>query len=273
MTPGLAWHRTDGVFAAANVPAQRSDNRNTRRPDEMTFQLREIDRGKLYTSIVDQILEGIRTSAFPPGAALPPERILAERLGVSRSSVREAIRVLEHAGVLDVRTGSGTYVTQAALSEAMALRAHAALIGEHSPLDVMVARRALEPVCARLAAENRSRQDMRALRAGLKEQAAVINRDGDPTDLDLAFHLSIAAASHNPSLVMLIERLVAIMRKQVWRELKHLTLEETGIPQEFLAQHGRVLEFVESGNSEGAAQAMDDHLTAVEQRLLNQVVG
>ena len=116
----------------------------------MVFQLQAIDRTKLYASIVEQILDGIESGAFPPGSALPAERILAARLGVSRSSVREAIRVLEHAGLLDVRTGSGTYVADPGPPKVAMLRAQAALKGEQSPIDVMAARRAVEPTCAGL---------------------------------------------------------------------------------------------------------------------------
>jgi GntR family transcriptional repressor for pyruvate dehydrogenase complex len=94
------------------------------------FQLTAIDKPRVYDSIVDQLLEGIRSGAFPPGSVLPAERELAARFGVSRGSVREAIRVLEHSGVVDVRTGSGTYIAEAGLSQATALRAHAALLGE-----------------------------------------------------------------------------------------------------------------------------------------------
>src|SRR5919201_6010956 len=112
----------------------------------MSFQFRTIDRTKLYASIVDQIVDGVRAGAFLPGRPLPAERALAAQLGVSRSSLREAIRVLEHAGVVDVRTGSGTYVSERGVSKAAMLRAQAAMVGEHSPLDVVAARRALEPV-------------------------------------------------------------------------------------------------------------------------------
>jgi GntR family transcriptional repressor for pyruvate dehydrogenase complex len=230
----------------------------------MAFQLREVDRAKLYTSIVDQILEGIRSSTFVPGKALPPERILAERLGVSRSSVREAIRVLEYAGVLDVRTGSGTYVTNASLSDAMTLRAHAALIGEQSPLDVMVARRALEPLCAKLAAQNHNRQDLRKLNAAVGEQAALVESGEDSTNADLAFHLAIAAASRNPTLAMLMERLVDIMHQHLWREMKHQKLERAGIQQRFLEAHRTILGYVDARDAERAARAMEKHLVAVE---------
>src|SRR5438477_10102719 len=111
----------------------------------MVFEIRAVDKTKLYTSIVDQIVEGVRAGAFAPGTALPAERALAARLGVSRASLREAIRVLEHAGVLDVRMGSGTYVVEDGPSPKSVLRTHAALIGAHSPLDITLARCALEP--------------------------------------------------------------------------------------------------------------------------------
>src|SRR5947208_16503981 len=96
----------------------------------MSFQLRTIDREKLYRGIVDQILEGIQSGAFEPLSALPAERLLAEQLGVSRASLREAIRVLEHAGVLDVRTGSGTFVSEYGRSKGSMLRAHSALVAD-----------------------------------------------------------------------------------------------------------------------------------------------
>ena len=110
----------------------------------MSDPLKSIEREKLYLEIVEQILDAITSGAFPRGSALPPERIMASQLGVSRASVREAIRVLEHAGVLDVRMGSGTFVVEDGPSPKSVLRTRAALIGEHSPLDISHAR-----LCAR----------------------------------------------------------------------------------------------------------------------------
>ena len=237
----------------------------------MSFQLREIDRSKLYTSIVDQILEGVRSSAFPPGEALPSERVLADQLGVSRSSVREAIRVLEHAGVLDVRTGSGTYVTHEALSQAAALRARAAVVGEQSPLDVMVARRALEPLCASLAAEHRNRQDLRTLRTMIEEQAVQVAEGQDPSSADLRFHLAIGAATHNPVLELLLDRVVDVMRQDTWRQLKHNTLEHPGKPREYLAHHEQMFACIEAQEPERAQAAMSMHLDSVEAGLLANV--
>jgi GntR family transcriptional repressor for pyruvate dehydrogenase complex len=237
----------------------------------MAFELRTVDRTKLYTAIVDQIVEGVRSGAFPQGSALPAERVLAAQLGVSRSSVREAIRVLEHSGVLHVRVGSGTYVTDGSLSKAAMLRAHATLAGDQSPLDVVVARRALEPVCAELAAVNRNRRDIDTLRQTIHEHALHLERHGDPEEPDFAFHLSLAASSHNPVLLILVERLVEIMRQAVWRELKHRTRERAGRGERFLEQHRAILHAVERYDAPGAAGAMHAHLDAVEAGLLAEV--
>jgi GntR family transcriptional regulator, transcriptional repressor for pyruvate dehydrogenase complex len=240
---------------------------------DTAFQLRTVDRSKLYTSIVDQIAEGIRSGAFPPGKALPAERILATQLGVSRSSVREAIRVLEHAGVLDVRTGSGTFVSEEGLSKAATLRAHAALLGDQSPLDVMVARRALEPLCAELAAANRRRGDIEVLREMINEQKALVEASLDPAEVDLRFHLAVAAAGHNPVLLVLLERLIEIMGQSTWRELKYRSNERHGTFLVFLHQHSAILDAIERSDSTLAGTEMRTHLAAVEAGLLAEVPG
>lgn len=237
----------------------------------MSFELRTIDRNRLYSSIVDQIVEGIRSGAFPPGGALPAERVLADRLGVSRGSVREAIRVLEHAGVLDVRTGSGTYVHDDGVSKASALRAHAAALGECSPLDVMSARRALEPLCARLAARHRTSMDVTQIERSVANQAATVASGGNPDEMDLSFHQMIAAASRNPVLIMLVESLVQVMRQGTWRELKQLTRSHPGSAEGYVDQHRLIARAVTDGDADAAELTMATHLDAIEAKLLEAV--
>jgi GntR family transcriptional repressor for pyruvate dehydrogenase complex len=209
----------------------------------MSFELQAIDRSRLYLTIVEQILQGVETGTFPPGSALPAERLLAARLAVSRGSVREAIRVLEYAGVLDVRTGSGTYVTEAGLSKAALLRAQAALTGEHSPLDVISARRGVEPACAEAAA----------------------------SEADIGFHLAVAGATHNPVLVILMERLAVIMRRRPWSDFKHRTRRTAAGTRRDVAEHRAVLEAIAAGDGQAASRAMGRHLLSVERDLLAEI--
>lgn len=236
------------------------------------FRLRTVDRTKLYVSIVEQILTGIESGAFLPGTALPAERALAAELGVSRGSVREAIRVLEHAGILDVRTGSGTYVVDPGPRKVALLRAQAALAGEQSPLDVIAARQALEPACARLAAHQRHERDLELLQESLRAQARLVSVRGDAAEPDLSFHVAVARATHNPVMLILVERLAEIMRRPPWSDLKHATRENDADGAERdVQEHHAVLVAIEQRDGVAAEAAMHAHLASVERDLLDQV--
>lgn len=237
----------------------------------MSFELRTVGRSKLSDAIVDQILEGIRSGAFGPGTVLPPERSLAERFGVSRGSVREAIRSLEYAGVLDVRTGSGTFVAEAGASKAAALRARAALSGEHSPLDLLVARQAIEPVCAGLAAVHRSAADLDTLRKLVDAQGELLERGEETAEVDLAFHMAVADACHNPVLVLLYDRIAEVMRQDVWLDLRRRSRTQAGTPELYLDQHRATLGAIERGDAAAATKSVDAHMRTVEDRLVTEV--
>jgi GntR family transcriptional repressor for pyruvate dehydrogenase complex len=237
----------------------------------MAFQLQTIGRDKLYTAIVDQILEGIRSGGFPLRSALPAERTLASQLGVSRASLREAIRVLEHAGVLDVRTGSGTYVSEDGRSQGAMLRAQAALSGEHSPLDVLVARRALEPICAEHAAMHHHARDSEDLRSALEEHARLDDVGEDVAQPDLNFHVAIAAATHNPVLQMLAGHLGEIMSRETWQQFRARQLRHPGRGLEFVEQHRRILAAIEESDPLAANRFMQEHLDAVERGVLAEL--
>jgi GntR family transcriptional repressor for pyruvate dehydrogenase complex len=234
----------------------------------VSFELRSVDRSKVYRSIVDQIVEGIRTGAFPPGTPLPPERILAEQLAVSRNSVREAIRVLEHAGVLDVRTGTGTFVADSSLSSAVVLRTRTALVGEHSPLDVVVARRALEPACAEHAAIARHDGDLELLTALHHGHERAVLEGSDPREVDIAFHVGVGTVSRNPVLVMLMQQLAAIMREPMWQRFTDRSRQKTGRPERNLEQHRMIFDAIARGDAEAARAAMLSHIADVEASVL-----
>jgi GntR family transcriptional repressor for pyruvate dehydrogenase complex len=233
--------------------------------------LHTIDRQKLYKSIVDQIVDGVRTGAFPAGRPLPAERVLAVQLGVSRGLLREGIRVLEHAGILNVRPGSGTYVAEDGTSQVTMLRAEAAMLGQHSPLDIISARRAVEITCAELAAVHHTRRDIDTLRKSIVEQGELIARGEESDEVDWAFHLAVAEASQNPVLLALVERLVDIMRQPTWRNLKHQTRDRPGSAEEYLDQHRAILLAVERYDGPAAAAAMMTHLVAIEDGLLDVI--
>jgi GntR family transcriptional repressor for pyruvate dehydrogenase complex len=230
-----------------------------------------IDRSKLYAEIVNRILARIREGTLRPGDRLAPERVLAEQLGVSRSSVREALRVLEHAHIVRSRTGAGTYVTEAAVSREASIRLRAAMEREEVPFDILAVRRPLEGMASQLAARMwEDSEQLEPIEAALRRQRTLIAQGDDPLEADLSFHLAIAYASGNALLLRLMEQIVALMRQDLWQELKHLILDrETA--QKYLRQHEAVFTAIERRQPTVAAQAMEAHLASIEADLLDRV--
>jgi GntR family transcriptional repressor for pyruvate dehydrogenase complex len=151
------------------------------------------------------------------------------------------------------------------------MRAQAALVGEQSPMDVMVARRALDPLCARHAALHRRSHDLHVLRDRLERHAGLVDGSMEAvSEANLAFHLALTNATHNPVLVMLAERLTEVMQESVWHVMKLRPQEErTNVTAHFLEEHAAILEAVERQDDEAAFRAMHAHLDSVEATLFS----
>jgi GntR family transcriptional repressor for pyruvate dehydrogenase complex len=163
----------------------------------------------------------IQSGELPPGARLPPEHELAAQIGLSRGGMREAVKVLEAARVLEVRRGDGTYVTSLApslLLEGVGLAVE--LLRGETLLEVMEVRRLLEPATTALAALRISGEQLARLRGLL---SAMRDSTGDAERLmqyDVAFHSAVAAASGNETLTSLLDGLSGrTVRARIWRGL------------------------------------------------------
>jgi DNA-binding FadR family transcriptional regulator len=151
--------------------------------------------------VIDQLREQVTTGAWPVGGRIPTEPQLVEALGVGRNTVREAVRALVHAGVLECRQGSGTYVVSAdELSGAVSRRLASAQVAE-----AVEVRRAFEVEAARLAALRRTREDLAALDGALADREAAwrSGRVADFVEADAVLHAAIVAAAHNGMLAEL----------------------------------------------------------------------
>jgi GntR family transcriptional repressor for pyruvate dehydrogenase complex len=225
--------------------------------------LRAIDHTKVYNSIIDQLIESIRSGEFAPGTALPPERTLAKILGVSRHSVREAIRILEHAGVVTVRVGSGTFVTNAAQSKAAVVRARTLVSGNPSPLDIMVVRCTIEPRAAFEAAHSGDDDDIRALQESFDEHEGLIADGTDPLHADYSFHVAVARTTRNPVLLMVVEELAKLMQQAAQEDFQQRLHNRPGSWTRYLAEHRIVLDAILRRDPPAAAEAMQAHLDEV----------
>ncbi|MGE2729639.1 FadR/GntR family transcriptional regulator [Mycolicibacterium vaccae] len=168
------------------------------------------------SGLVDQVIEQLRMSVgngeWAVGQRIPNEAELAQSLGVGRNTVREAVRALAHAGILDVRQGDGTYV-RATSEVSGALRR---LCGSELR-DVLQVRRALEVEGARAAAARRTADDVAHLRSLLAHRDACLAA-GDTDEFaraDAQFHLAIVTASHNPTLTELYRGLMEAITASV----------------------------------------------------------
>ena len=192
------------------------------------------------TGLVDQVIEQVRHSItsgeWPVGHRIPNETDLVDVLGVGRNTVREAVRALAHAGLLEVRQGDGTYVRATSeVSGAMRRLCGAEL------RYVLQVRRALEVEGARLAAANRTKGDLTELRSLLTRRDDCL-RDGDTDEFaraDAAFHLATVRASHNDILTELYRGLIEAITASV------AATHETRLD---VVDHGELFAHIASGD-------------------------
>ncbi|SDY38489.1 transcriptional regulator, GntR family [Modestobacter sp. DSM 44400] len=218
-------------------------------------RLGRVPRQRLYEQIAQQLFEHIGTAGLRPGDRLPPERELAARLGVSRASLAQALVALEVLGVVTVRHGDGVVVVEHSSDRQVvsALRAHRDRLPE-----VLEARAALEVKLAALAAERRTRADLRAIDDALAGMAADIDSGGRGVEGDERFHAAVTAAGHSALLARLMQEISDLIR-----ESRLESLSQPGRPTASLAGHQRVADAIHDQDAVGAAAAMEAHIQLV----------
>ncbi|MHA7271252.1 FadR/GntR family transcriptional regulator [Arthrobacter sp. HLT1-20] len=209
---------------------------------------------------ITKIKEMIISGELCAGDRLPPEKELSEKLGLSRSSLREAVKALEIIRVLDVRRGDGTYVTSLEpklLTEAMTFIVD--LHQDESILDIFEVRRILEPAAAAMAAGRITPEQITALRATMEN----INDETSVESLvehDLIFHELIATAANNSYLSSVLDGLSSsTVRARIWRGLT----QEKAVDRT-LSEHAAIIEALERGDAELAKSLLTVHISGVE---------
>ncbi|WP_182906856.1 FadR/GntR family transcriptional regulator [Microbispora sp. H13382] len=209
---------------------------------------------------IDKIKQMITSGELAPGDRLPKEADLAERLGLSRNSLREAVRALALINVLDVRQGDGTYVTS--LQPHLLLEALSFVVDFHrddTVLQFLEVRRVLEPAATAMAAINMPDEEVKELRAILD----ALPDDPNVEELvanDLRFHQRIAAGSGNPVLCSLLDSLSGpTTRARVWRGLT-----QEGVLDDTREQHVMICDAIAARRPEVARAWATVHVAGVE---------
>jgi GntR family transcriptional regulator, transcriptional repressor for pyruvate dehydrogenase complex len=213
--------------------------------------------------VLERIQGLVESGAIVPGDQLPPERELAEQLGVSRTSLRQALTALEALGMIEIRHGAGAYLV--ATEPERVVQSLAITLAEQNKRlpEAMEARMALERFIAGLAASRRTEADLKRARRALARMERELADGGLGTEGDAEFHEAIWASSHN----RLLQQLVTSLKDPIAR-IREESLSQAERPHRSLAAHWRILEAVEQGDAAAAVAAMDAHLWEVADTLL-----
>jgi GntR family transcriptional regulator, transcriptional repressor for pyruvate dehydrogenase complex len=225
--------------------------------DKLEQALRPVRRSRLYEEVVERLRELIEVQELKPGDRLMSERELAERLGVSRTSVRQALTALEVMGLVRVRHGGGVFLTRAPDDVLPSLATE--LLDRYERLPAVIeVREAIETQTARLAARRREEADLQAMRGALERMEGAIESGGEPADADAQFHTAIVRAARNPLLSRLWDEL-----SEPIDQTRRASLARPGRPPRSLAAHRAILAAIEDGDEDAAAARMRDHLSVV----------
>jgi GntR family transcriptional regulator, transcriptional repressor for pyruvate dehydrogenase complex len=235
---------------------------------ERPGRARRVTRGPRVTEeAIDKIRERIVSGAWGPGDRLPRESELAAQLGLSRNSLREAVRALSQLRVLEVRQGDGTYVSSlepGLLLESTGFISHL-LLGD-TELELYEVRRILEAAAASLAAGRIDAHEKVELAESLDRMAVARNVE-ELVEADVAFHAVIARAAGNAVLSSLLASLATrTMRARLWHGR-----EADGALEETRAEHRRIYEAIMAGDPELARATATAHIASSERWLKGQL--
>ncbi len=223
----------------------------------MAFQFKPVESRRLYQQIADQIRELIDRGGFEAGTRLPPERDLAQQLGVSRPSLREALIALDVEGRVEVRSGSGVFVSAAPPDRPVR---RTAAMGE-SPSQLMEARSIIEGELVVLACARISDGVLAQLRELLKSMGTDIERRRARVDLDRQFHVTLTEVTGNAVLARLVGELFDERHSPISAKISS-RFESTRTWKAALKEHEAILRALEARDPIAAQAAMRAHLKA-----------
>jgi DNA-binding FadR family transcriptional regulator len=201
-------------------------------------------RAGLVDQVIEQMRGAITTGEWPVGQRIPPEPELVTALGVGRNTVREAVRALSHAGLLEVRQGDGTFVRATSEISGAVRRMCGTELKE-----VLEVRRTLEMEGARLAARHRTAAELASLTELLRKRDAAMESDqwAEVVEHDTAFHVLLVQCSHNTLLAELYRGLTEAVKASVAASV------DTSTPGRDQVSHTGLLHAVRDGDQEKAA--------------------
>ena len=225
----------------------------------MPFQKIELDR--VAESVITQIEQLILRSIIRPGERLPSERDLAEKLGVSRPSLREAISSLQERGLLTTKANSGIFVADLLGSPFAPSLTELFSTHDEAVFDYISFRSDLEGMAAERAANLGSETDLKVIQAIFnKMKLAHDKKDAlEEATLDAQFHMAIIEASHNVFLLHMVRSMFEMLKKGVFYNRQVMFSRHTN-RSNLLEQHKTICNAIQSRNAKAARKAVEEHM-------------
>lgn len=223
------------------------------------FRTIKLDEGSLSVQAAQQIRELIHTGELKRGERLPSERELSERLGVSRTVVREAIKMLRASGYVKVRMGVGSFVTEDPINILEDQLSYSKDPESKKIADLHQVREVLEPAVAALAAQNATAEDIRKMEAAVQEMEQNLSNGYRYIEADKLFHIALAEATKNSIFTILLNSIVDLLQ-----EARRLAISTPGSGERSSRYHRRILEAVKNREAEEAFNAMSEHMQQTE---------
>lgn len=227
---------------------------------------RKTSRKPVYVQVVEQIRESIKQGELAPGDQLLPERELADHLGVSRTSVRQALAVLEGMGVIEITPRDGAYVRQHSLEGAVESLTQV-LFQERSQVDhLFEVRRIIETQAACLAAQRRTEANLKRLRELNRQYAAGLNDRDLAYQSNMDFHLAIVETSKNPLLVEIMGTILTAT-VEVYANARQESLSGISNLAKFVDEHEQIISAIAQQNEQLAADLLARHIDDARHRV------
>lgn len=231
------------------------------------MDLKPIKTKRIYEEIIEQIRVLVTEGHLQPGDRLPSERDLAGQLNVSRASVREALSALEMMGLLEIRSGEGTFIKKINIDSVVIPLTWVLSMEKDTVLELLEVRKMIEGQAVALATKRAKPEDLRELEDALHLMYVDLQTGQLGEDADHRFHYAIAQASQNKILLRLMNAISDTMH-QTLKASRIRLYEGQDAPERLYQEHSLVFDAILKQDSERARRIMLDHLDGVEDKLL-----
>jgi GntR family transcriptional regulator, transcriptional repressor for pyruvate dehydrogenase complex len=226
--------------------------------DRVPFDRARGERSRLYETVARAIEDRILAGELRPPALLPPERVLSEQFNVSRTVIREAIKALEHTGLVEARQGLGVVVVSPSEGHVSDSILRFVKLDNSPQWALYELRSTLETEAAALAAERRDDEDLITLGSLIERMTAKVHVPLEYVELDLEFHRALLKAAHNPLFNTVLEPFRAALR-----ESRQVGATVPEAPMRSVSSHRRIYEAILAQDADQARKEIKEHFAKV----------